>query len=461
MFINDTDKIGRKIRGITCTALLWCVCVFTLSVSAQTDIAAPAPRPEIKTDIDNAETFFALGKKYHDGSDVRQDFDMARSYYLQAAKLGHNGARLNLGYLSFVGQGVPQNYPQARIWYEQAAQAGDKDAALNLAMMDKNGLGLSPPQTLIKAGTKTPETALPTTPPTDIELGFISPLQQTATTSPAFVTRRNAAANYEHIRPKNIPNASSTASKPKPEIIRLSDFLPKFTITQRSYTAPAWLGTFLALLMLVLACTTAIWFIRQFTLLRRTFTRRTFAKAFYAQHRESLRGNYVRLPESQRSFVDIKDSWAVNLSTRMVRFALDRHQDTEIKCAHSDRIIACLNTSPYAARQYIYPLLGHIQNKILSDIYCTDNGTMTPKTPIQYAHENRKGNRRKRLQKLPAPTPGYIYRQDAHTPAAHIRAHRKTAAPIPSKARSEKTKSSYLKLVPAPVTSANEPAASS
>ncbi|HHL42832.1 MAG TPA: sel1 repeat family protein, partial [Hellea balneolensis] len=163
MFINGTVKIGKL---IACLALLWCMCIPALPGIAQ-DMHTPSPA---HMSADDAESLFLQGKQYHDGRGVSQNYTTARTYYLQAAKLGHNGARLNLGYLYFTGQGVPQSYPTARMWYEQAAAAGDKDAVLNLAMMNQNGLGIPHTIPSTQASPDPLETISSTTSPTDIEL---------------------------------------------------------------------------------------------------------------------------------------------------------------------------------------------------------------------------------------------------------------------------------------------------
>jgi hypothetical protein len=225
-------------------------------------------------------------------------------------------------------------------------------------------------------------------------------LVQDETIAPTPISRRNISARYENIRPQNVPDIfvdvsveTVIASASTSHITRLSGIVPKPARRGTTYTAPLWLGTFLALLLLALVCGTALWFVHQLNIVQHTRRRRQFALGFYTAHRDSLRGNYIRSPENQRSFTTINDSWAVNLSTLIVRFALQRHEDKEMNCPHSQRIVHILNTSPYAARRYIYPMLTRIQAKILRDVKCTDNVTRTPKKPMQFAHETRKANR--------------------------------------------------------------------
>ena len=101
--------------------------------------------PELENhavEVSKARKIFEQAKAYHDGQGVPQDLLQAYLMYTTAAKLGDVHAKVNLGYMSFMGEGKEQNYYEARNWYTQAAAAGDADAIATLAMMDRHELGV-------------------------------------------------------------------------------------------------------------------------------------------------------------------------------------------------------------------------------------------------------------------------------------------------------------------------------
>ena len=106
--------------------------------------AAPALAPEhTVVEMSEAKQIFEQAKAYHDGEGVPQDLPKAYTLYATAAELGNVDAKVNLGYMLFVGEGCEQNYYDARTWYSQAAGAGDADAIATLAMMDRHKLGIT------------------------------------------------------------------------------------------------------------------------------------------------------------------------------------------------------------------------------------------------------------------------------------------------------------------------------
>lgn len=100
---------------------------------------------------EKAKNLFTEAKGYHDGTKGAKDLTKALALYEQAAKLGNNDARVNLGFMYFTGEGVPQDYKIAGHWYLLAGHDGDRDAQRNLAMMFERGLGLPQDQNLAKA----------------------------------------------------------------------------------------------------------------------------------------------------------------------------------------------------------------------------------------------------------------------------------------------------------------------
>ncbi len=143
--------------------------------------ASPSVEPMIGDSVDDVESQFKLGKKYHDGIGVKVDLVKAAEYYSKPAELGHAKAQNNLGLLYSLGfetQGQDENkaaewimkaadqgldiaqyniasyflekngvFPydpeQAAMWYLKAAEQGNSDAQCSLAEMFENGLGVS------------------------------------------------------------------------------------------------------------------------------------------------------------------------------------------------------------------------------------------------------------------------------------------------------------------------------
>lgn len=164
----------------------------SVSVFAQTqavDVAIPmttSPQANMavgeRTPQQIARSLFLEGRAFHDGEGRAQDFTQARLLYRKASNLGNNAARLNLGYMAFVGQGAEQNYNEARYWYDMAARNGDSDAQQNLAMLNQRGLGHGaykgpkplPPE-IVPAEITLTEKLLPTTVVSSLPVGTTPP----------------------------------------------------------------------------------------------------------------------------------------------------------------------------------------------------------------------------------------------------------------------------------------------
>ncbi len=61
-----------------------------------------------------------LGKMYHKGLGVKQDYNKAKRLYEQAVNLNDGGAMNSLGNMYYEGLGVKQDYQKAKEYYEQA-----------------------------------------------------------------------------------------------------------------------------------------------------------------------------------------------------------------------------------------------------------------------------------------------------------------------------------------------------
>ena len=85
-----------------------------------------------------------VGRMYHQGWGVPQDYAEAAKWYRKAAEQGYPGAQNNLGVMYGKGQGVPQDIVKATEWYRRAAEQGYAIAQDNLG--DRYRLGDSVPK---------------------------------------------------------------------------------------------------------------------------------------------------------------------------------------------------------------------------------------------------------------------------------------------------------------------------
>lgn len=124
--------------------ILYRLCVLSIfALVPFTNLHAAPASENIVVEASEAKQVFEQAKAYHDGQGVAQDLRHAYDLYSQAAKLGNVDAKVNLGYMLFVGEGIEQNYYEARTWYSEAAAAGDADAITTLSMMDRLKLGIA------------------------------------------------------------------------------------------------------------------------------------------------------------------------------------------------------------------------------------------------------------------------------------------------------------------------------
>ncbi|KAI8879030.1 HCP-like protein [Backusella circina FSU 941] len=72
---------------------------------------------------------------------IKQDYNLAMEWYLQAAENGSVDAMNNIGCMYRNGDGVMQDYTAAKEWFERAST--HKVAQFNIAGMFENGLGSS------------------------------------------------------------------------------------------------------------------------------------------------------------------------------------------------------------------------------------------------------------------------------------------------------------------------------
>jgi len=192
--INYIEKLLRttNLRLISGGVLSLLIGVGFPQTSNAYDLTAYESSPRYAED---PHQLFLSGKRYHDGDGVEQDYAKAYDQYLEAAALGNNDARINLGYMYFVGEGVQQNYAVARAWYLDAAET--EAARENLAAMYEYGLGVEKDPEVAKAwrnNTLGVETAHPK--PLEFET---TPLEATEFNTPAQVNTTPTQANW--VRP--------------------------------------------------------------------------------------------------------------------------------------------------------------------------------------------------------------------------------------------------------------------
>lgn len=75
----------------------------------------------------NARAQVSLGRMYHGGHGVTQDYQEALKWFRKAAEQGNAQAQSMLGGMYANGQGVPQDFIRAHMWYNVTATASSGD----------------------------------------------------------------------------------------------------------------------------------------------------------------------------------------------------------------------------------------------------------------------------------------------------------------------------------------------
>ena len=88
---------------------------------AQLDI----PQLRLQAEQGDARAQTELGERYEDGRGVKQNHEVAVSWFRRAAEQGHARGQGNLGELYYAGRGVPRDDEVARTWFRLAAAQGD------------------------------------------------------------------------------------------------------------------------------------------------------------------------------------------------------------------------------------------------------------------------------------------------------------------------------------------------
>lgn len=85
---------------------------------------------------------YSLGRAYHRGEGLPQDFSKAFELYQKAAEQGDARAQNNLGSLYSAGQGVALDEKTAAKWFRKSAEQGIPLAQANLALLLLRGAGV-------------------------------------------------------------------------------------------------------------------------------------------------------------------------------------------------------------------------------------------------------------------------------------------------------------------------------
>lgn len=136
----------KLIFTLMLTALV-CVCGESSSPASSKQEAASSTEKSFvelkkRADSGDADAQINLGRLYHDGQGVPQDYVQARQWYEKAAAQGNAFAQHAIGSLYANGRGVPQDYAQARKWYEKAAAQGLAKAQVALGALYYMGWGV-------------------------------------------------------------------------------------------------------------------------------------------------------------------------------------------------------------------------------------------------------------------------------------------------------------------------------
>ncbi len=416
-------KISGFVRGLVLASMLAFVLGNIWSAPASAQITRDTKKSASSTFVGSssreAKRLFLQAKAFHDGTNETRDLRKARIIYLKAAGLGNNDARVNLGYLYFVGEGVKQNYMKAHNWYLSAARTGSKDAQLNLALMYKNGLGVEKDLdkaaywqkygTIPKFDTGPNDTIKPEKPakpglvegPIPASIPVVQP-EKLAKINKSTV--KNPARLVVEIQDQKLPRplVKSTYTKPisaalvqnglrplsaqKPQVQSVN--IPNTRVaSNRVFTLPIWAGNVLVVVLLFLSVFASVWFALQYGTLLAGARGHAFKEAFYANHRESLRTNFLKYPQRQSFHSRIDDPWALAMCVLMVRFAQTNAKTNTRVGEQSRQILGAYKSSPLDARKCVFKFVPNIQDRIISDIYAYDCVKENAAKPIQYSQQ--------------------------------------------------------------------------
>ncbi len=343
-----------------------------------------------------AETLFLEAKAFHDGDGVEQDLIKARALYEQSAALGHNFARINLGYMHFLGEGAPQDYEKSLGWYYLAARDGNSDARKMMAVFYEKGLGVERDTFKAQSWRKAPhikpaaeaspaaKTAQPKAVASiaDIKPPVKAALIEVKAIPKAIIPKsgipKSKGAIYQDALPVLTPaiaapsaqvQIKSVEHKPAPES---QNALPPASAPQDIIaTRPSGIlsGKSLGLIIFLLSAGLcgALWLFTSRRAKRHRHDRKTFALAFHEKHKTALRSTYKGLSERQKQSHAIDDTWPVSLCVMVLRFAQEHNQTGYGYDSVLKTLSRAARSDPLKARREAYRLYPRISKLIALD----------------------------------------------------------------------------------------------
>ncbi len=148
---STTRRITLLLIGIMCvTAVVWmsahwiadlgpATSNFNVPTSAAADSSAEGystwtvPDLTKRANQGDARAEYALGMRYANGNEVKQDYRQAKQWFLRAADQGHVRAQEKVAASFFQGRGGPQDYAKAYYW-GLLAQAGGDETSRQIVM---------------------------------------------------------------------------------------------------------------------------------------------------------------------------------------------------------------------------------------------------------------------------------------------------------------------------------------
>ncbi|MBO5723724.1 MAG: sel1 repeat family protein, partial [Lentisphaeria bacterium] len=91
----------------------------------------------------SVDAMLLLGRMYHRGEGVHQDFAQARSYFRRAADRGAAEGMYLMGSMYYTGEVISPDYLEAMNWFKKAAEKDHVVAMQYIAIMYKEGIGVA------------------------------------------------------------------------------------------------------------------------------------------------------------------------------------------------------------------------------------------------------------------------------------------------------------------------------
>ena len=305
-----------------------------MTVNFQTAAASslasfPGPR-DLEAVI--GQLIFFNAKAIHDGNPTDEDLLGLKQQYLRAARLGNVNAKVNLGYMYFVGEGGPQDYKISFSWYLDAAKSGDADAYANLALMYEHGFGVR----------KNKENAA--------RLAQLSKQMR----------KRKAAKDERALQSLRQETTKIVGVRPiMPANVKYTQVLP--------IRMPDWFIYAISLFLFLAIAASAMIFSRAWFGIRDRKNKHDFIRDFCAQNMDVVRTSYLRFPEQDRKASSFVDRWSTLLCVLLVKHGLAR-----TGVPHLDRLSVkiklALEKGPKTARMAVYPMVAGIQMQLKKNL---------------------------------------------------------------------------------------------